>query len=499
MRTQKGSLMIEVIAVLGLIALITPVLFRQIARRNEDIVAMQVASEMRAVKDALAAYIQAYEQTIAQDCKEEDNPDDRLFVNGSYVAVDDEILCRDGDDIEDKVLEFYAGGLDAGEAMMNDYWFGVYGYTVPAKKGEDEDEDVYRPVLYGVVYQKVSEETLRMASKIAGLIGLDGGVVLSAGENVRGLDVDDDDYRLDKKSAVGVQAAWVLPVPADRIDVNTVVAVTSFDDATNTAILKDVKLEHFTGETMQATTSTSSRMAVSDLLSVGGENCIIDAQDPTVQVVGWGENGPTDEKGNQLICAPLFEVNAEDGVVRLAGVLTKGNCATLTKKDDCEAAAYCTWDAKAKVGEDKTGVCEARHKIDLSAEGISSMHDIKLTSRGGAKLSDLLPTYSLKGVEHLEKTLVTDMRLDKTFTLKSFDCGSAGTKALVVVPTSVRVDTTSVSGTSAHSHIVAVGFDDALMDELDSTDSLSVTLGDGLMEAIVYKYCVFEDDTASAE
>ena len=485
MRTQKGSLMIEVIAVLGLIALITPVLFRQIARRNEDIVAMQVASEMRAVKDALAAYIQAYEQTIAQDCQEKNNPDDRLFVNGSYVAVDDEILCRDGDDIKNKVLEFYAGGLDAGEAMMEDYWFGVYGYTVPAKKGGDEDEDVYRPVLYGVVYQKSSEETLRMASKIAGLIGLDGGVVLSAGENVRGLD---DDDKLDEKSAVGVQAAWVLPVPVDdinvNINVNTVVAVTSFDDATNTAILKDVKLEHFAGETMQATTSTSSSMAVSDLLSVGGENCIIDAQNPTVQVVGWGENGPTDEKGNQLICAPLFEVNAEDGVVRLAGVLTgeeigKGNCATLTTKATCEAAAYCTWDAKAKDGEGNTGVCEARHKIDLSAEGISSMHDIKLTSRGGAKLSDLLPTYSLKGYEVIKGSGTE---------IAAFDCG-AGDMAFVVVPTGVDAP---VSGT-------AVSFRQGQESLKSSNGNFRLYFGPGISEVILYKYCVFEDDTASAE
>lgn len=459
MRTQKGSLMIEVIAVLGLIALITPVLFRQIARRNEDIVAMQVASEMRAVKDALAAYIQAYEQNIAQSCG-------GLFVGGSYVAVADEELCR-GDDIKAAVLEFYAGGLDAGNAMMADYMLGVYGYTVPSKMEGDMAVE-YRPVLYGVVYQETSEETLRMASKIAGLIGLDGGVATETG------------------MVSGVQGAWTLPV--DGITANTVVAVTSFDDATNTAILKDVKLEHFAGETMQATTSASSRMAVSNLLSVGDKYCIIDAQNPTVQVVKWGENGSIDEEGNQQICAPLFEVNAADGVVRLAGVLTgeeigkENDCATWTTKAYCEAKAYCTWDAKG--GENNTGVCEARHKIDLSAEGISSMHDIKLTSRGGAKLSDLLPTYSLKGYE----------KITASKTLNGFDCG-IGTKALIVVPTKVTATptTTSASGASAHTHTVTV----TVTQEQPAEKSLDVTLGTSITEAIVYKYCVFENGTTA--
>lgn len=463
MRTQKGSLMIEVIAVLGLIALITPVLFRQIARRNEDIVAMQVASEMRAVKDALAAYIQAYEENIAESCMEDD---DRLFVGGSYVAVDDEILCR-GDAIKEAVFEFYAGGLDAGNAMMHDYVLGVYGYTVPAKMEGDVPVE-YRPVLYGVVYQETSEETLRMASKIAGLIGLDGGVATETG------------------TVSGVQGAWTLPV--DGITANTVAAVTSFDDATNTAILKDVKLEHFAGETMQATTSTSSRMAVSDLLSVGdGLNCILKPENQTVQVAGRGEK---DDESNVIApnCAPLFEVNAADGVVRLVGsVLTEKNssCADLKTKDDCEVAAYCTWDAKG--GVDSTGVCEARHKIDLSAEGISSMHDIKLTSRGGAKLSDLLPTYSLKGYEKITAS--------KTLNKNDFDCGSTGTQALIVVPTKVTATptTTSASGASAHTHTVTV----TVTQEQPAEKSLDVTLGTGITEAIVYKYCVFDGTTAT--
>ena len=457
MRTQKGSLMIEVIAVLGLIALITPVLFRQVARRNEDIVAMQVASEMRAVKDALAAYIQAYEQNIAENCDLTDGAGNYVYL-GEDNAVN---ICDayNSDQNRAQVSTFFAGNAFA----FNDYGWAIYGYTVPANVeiSDTEENKIYRPVLYGVVYQEVSEETLRMASKIAGLIGLDGGVVTDESE-----------------TALGVQGAWDLDLREiidGGIPKNTVVAVTSFDDATNTAILKDVKLEHFAGETMQATTSTSSRMAVSNLLSVGDKYCIKEARNPTVQVVGWGENGSIDEEGNQQICAPLFEVNAEDGVVRLVGsVIAEKNssCTTLATKDACEAAAYCTWDATG--GEKSAGVCEARHKIDLSAEGISSMHDIKLTSRGGAKLSDLLPTYSLKGYE----------KITASKTLDKFDCG-IGTQALIVVPTKVTATTTSESGTVTVTH------------EQPAEGSLVVSLGEDIEEAIVYKYCVFKDATTT--
>ena len=51
-RLQKGVMIIEVVAVLGLLAAITPMLFQQISRRNDEILNVQVATEMRAIKDA---------------------------------------------------------------------------------------------------------------------------------------------------------------------------------------------------------------------------------------------------------------------------------------------------------------------------------------------------------------------------------------------------------------------------------------------------------------
>ena len=67
-KQEKGALLVEVIAVLGLIALMTPILFEQIQKRNEEIINTQVASEMRALKEALSNHIQANEAFLAEDC-----------------------------------------------------------------------------------------------------------------------------------------------------------------------------------------------------------------------------------------------------------------------------------------------------------------------------------------------------------------------------------------------------------------------------------------------
>ena len=66
-KNQKGSLLVEMMAVIGLLTLITPILFQQVHRRNEEIVSAQIATEMRMIKDGVQAYMEAYEDKIAQE------------------------------------------------------------------------------------------------------------------------------------------------------------------------------------------------------------------------------------------------------------------------------------------------------------------------------------------------------------------------------------------------------------------------------------------------
>ncbi len=166
-RTQKqeqGSLMVEVLAVLGLIALITPLLYQQINRRNEEISNANIATEVRTIKDGVTAYIQSYEQRLAaQDCN--------LMADGEYKNVTTIQQCTSAEGSYSEELQgtgFYPG-IDE---ILDDYDINLFAYTLPAGyQRYDENEDarvhVYRPVIYGVITEKSVDENrpLRRSAK----------------------------------------------------------------------------------------------------------------------------------------------------------------------------------------------------------------------------------------------------------------------------------------------------------------------------------------------
>ena len=173
-KNEKGALLVEVIAVLGLIALITPILFGQIQRRNEDIVDAQHASELRAVKDAFSAYLLANEEAFALECGlctptgEEAGEDVRCL---EYISVADEQCETEanvGQELDDKKY------LPA-DFPVGDYTFKLYGKTIAAPNNK------YRPVVYGIAYRNTPEPKFGRASKIAAMVGIEGGVVQEAG------------------------------------------------------------------------------------------------------------------------------------------------------------------------------------------------------------------------------------------------------------------------------------------------------------------------------
>ena len=55
--SQKGSIMIEALAMLGLIAMVTPVLYRKAAERTSELQDINVASQIRMVSQAVDAYL----------------------------------------------------------------------------------------------------------------------------------------------------------------------------------------------------------------------------------------------------------------------------------------------------------------------------------------------------------------------------------------------------------------------------------------------------------
>ena len=449
-KQEKGALLVEVIAVLGLIALMTPILFEQIQKRNEEIIDTQVAAEMRAVKDALSSFIQANEAELAVACgvasKTEnvveylDEPDDGLCDASDVLKV-----CNDAADgggftgIGDCLygLGYFAGTLNLDDED-DGYDFLFYGRTVQAGHG------AFRPVIHAVAYQATPQApNLRRASKTAALIGVEGGVVATTGK------------------ISGMQEVWNLDVPG--IEVNTVAVTTSFDASTNSAILKDATFQN-----MQASGSVSApivaaqNLGATDLFSVG--DCVTNVGNDGVTV-----NAKSDA------CAPVFEVNAKTKEITFkgsikTGVSTGGNCSGGSSgKAACEAIANCVWVAT----DDSSGECVG--EFLLNAAETSMVNDIKLASRGGAKLSDILPKWSLQDVELVDSN-------NTTVSLNACPVGSKN--AIIVLPGKVKRDGTGVSiSVSQVGNTVTTS----------NTNSVSVSIS-GLQSGenvMVHKYCVF--------
>lgn len=423
--TQKGSLMIEMVAVIGLIALITPILFHQIQRRNEEIINTQIATEMRAIRDAMSAYIQANEQTLAADVGIYDM-DAQKYLNVSK----DEGDCVGMVDADlNKIAQYFQG--DAG--ILDEYDMLFCYHTVPV----NETEGTYRPVLYGVAVQLEGMGTLRRASKIASLIGLEGGVATS------------------DSTLQGMQGVWSLPI--SKLAPTAVGVISSFDDASNASILKDVRWQHMQSDTAQADTIAGKRLGIKEVLTVDTtENCIDDYANVTVQIKATNDTGST--------CAPFFEVNPTTKEVTLTGVIaaesTGGSCDGLDETN-CDNTKGCVF---------SQGQCVARYQID--PKYTSQMNDIKLTSRGGARLSDILPKWSLVGVETVSSG---------TTTLSTWTCPANHSYAITVIPTKFTSAATSASTFEVSSSIH------------NSTPQTSVKVSSNIASAVVQKYCVWVD------
>ena len=76
-KAQNGSVMLEVIAVLALMGVMGAMLFRQIYQRNQELHNIQMASEIRTVKEAFSAYIQSHRTELLASCS------DACFHEGS--------------------------------------------------------------------------------------------------------------------------------------------------------------------------------------------------------------------------------------------------------------------------------------------------------------------------------------------------------------------------------------------------------------------------------
>lgn len=272
-KNERGSIMVEVIAVLALMGVMGTLLFRQVARRNEELDNVNLASEIRMVKEATTAYIQAYKTELESKCL--NKPDwaaDKAAIN---MFMPETWACDTDGNIDDKTC------------LINDFNIQIYCYTV-------DEQMAPRKAFYAIIWPQKdylpNNFSILRAGRVANLIGSDGGV--------------EDDNTL-----TGTMGAWEISCDSVACPgYTTYVATTGMDvyvpeseTAPENAIAapKNVAFERLHG---------TSYFAVG-----GGTNCIKN-YDPL-----------TERFAHQILAAQNGEMNAQDDEIVPVNTTTEGN------------------------------------------------------------------------------------------------------------------------------------------------------------------------------
>ena len=476
MRTKKsqesGSLMVEIMAVIALLGVMGTMMFRQIQRRNEELDNINMASEIRMVKEATAAYIQANKAMLeANNCP---------AIGEEKVDVDTLPLA----DIEKFLPDNWISDSGYENGIINEYKIYLSCYRVNSAAADN------RLAMYGTVVPNNPEHTpnsplpknftLRRAARVATLIGADGGIFEYSGP-------DGENSRF-----IGTMGAWEIECAGDGTcndwgkDDNFYVATTGMDiyipevdkTADNTvAVPRNIAFE---------------RLHSTDYFSVGDGsiNCISNyntadnkfAHETLMQTPGGINYAESDAIRNpgDTPCDPLFWVGAGSGagdghvftrqslyvgrnnsenrqaVAIETGKSDLNNAITVFdiygndrltlngsgqiigrvnsgtghgyKLDAVNGEIILFEEATANIGGNKHTIqmpvlrlTDRRMETNEEAEyyaatgelqtdfyavdpaGESLMHDIRLTSRGGAKLSEILSDYVLKATQTIRR------------------------------------------------------------------------------------------------
>lgn len=216
LRTQKGSMMIEALAMLGLISMVTPVIYKKAAERTTEMQDINAASQVRTVVKAIDDYLRDNYGTITGGGE----------VTSSTSTVDYSDFAGSGADTKSKIVnidhfkDYLPLGFQAEGKLFK-------GFDVAIKQVSD---DGGRKALTTVLIAKTSTDgkvdptfTKIRSSRIASMIGTNGGYI-------------------DGDKATGVQGVWEIPkseLPSSA-DTGTIVATSIEAVADGTAGGSDV-------------------------------------------------------------------------------------------------------------------------------------------------------------------------------------------------------------------------------------------------------------------
>lgn len=287
-KNERGSIMVEVIAVLALMGVMGTLLFRQVARRNEELDNVNLASEIRMVKEATTAYIQAYKTELENKCL---NVPDWLADKAAINMFMPETWACDTD-----------GNIDDKTCLINDFDIQIYCYTV-------DEQMAPRKAFYAIIWPQKdylpNNFSILRAGRVANLIGSDGGVY-------------------DDNTLTGTMGAWEIRCDSVACPgYTTYVATTGMDvyvpeseTAPENAIAapKNVAFEKLHGTNYFAVGSDTNCIKNYDIGTgrfahqiLAAQNGEMNAQDDDIVAVNTTTEGKTGE------CDPLFWVSTTGG------------------------------------------------------------------------------------------------------------------------------------------------------------------------------------------
>ena len=193
---ERGGLMIEALAMLGLIAVVTPTMYKKSAERTLEVEDINTATTVRTYMNAVEAFMNnEYGTLMGQPELNADgqiaNPNDRrgfFYESADDVALNRPIGSRDfHGNAGDPVLELEVADLEPYLPYHFEANNPLYDYAAPqariVKNGNNLTAFVQFPARQGQADGIGQERTARIAS----LVGATGGYVLSDGQQARGV------------------------------------------------------------------------------------------------------------------------------------------------------------------------------------------------------------------------------------------------------------------------------------------------------------------------
>ena len=267
-KQEKGALLVEIVAVIALLGVMGPLLFKQVSERNEEVDNINIATEMRVIKEAFASYILTNHTTLSSELSTE--------------------MVMDMDDAQRSAVKTF---LPEGYGpTLDHYHLSLIKNTTSVNT--NQLQGYITPNFETLGLQGM---TLRRVARIANLIGADGGIIYAGSTATSG-------------EIKGTGGAWqadknVLGAGEDLIKGNAFVATTGLD-----TFVPEVVLEDFDQKNIhtQETAVFKRALAYEHFAVANDTNCYENNSVTATGATAVDDEVHTPYEGGT--CAPLFWV-----------------------------------------------------------------------------------------------------------------------------------------------------------------------------------------------